>query len=170
MTKRWSSRCRWRASESLLRAKGGRREWPTTGVLPLTSQGRLFIQKLQVRKVMKRHQRAAPLLPTDLRFGQLCAYLVRLPGPQAQHAVLTESDYSIEGGEELAITTAAAQGPGQNRTYAEEAGAAEKAASADRLLPPEYQGSHPPPTCASVVGILAAKHASVKIWSGPTAT
>ena len=111
---------------------------------------------------MKRHQRATPLLATDLRVGQLCAYLVRLPGPQAQHTVLIDSDYTVKGAEELVTATAAAQDPGQSRTHAEEAGAAEKAASADRLRPSDYQCPLPPPTCAGIVGILAAEHVSVK--------
>jgi hypothetical protein len=120
--------------------------------------------------VVENHQRAAPLLATDLRFGQLCAYLVRLPGPQTQHTLFVESDGTVESSEELVTPTTTAQDPGQSRTHAQEAGAAEKAASADRLRPSDYQGSLPPPTCASVVGILAAEHASVKIISGPTAT
>ncbi len=94
---------------------------------------------------MKRHQGAAPLLATDLRFGQLCAYLVRLPGSQAQHTVLAEGDGAVQGGEELAITIATAQDPGQSRTRAEVAGAADKAASADRLSPSGYQVRLLPP-------------------------
>ena len=145
-----------------MRPEGGRRQGRGAGVLPLTPQGRLLIQELQVGEVMKRYQGAASLLAADPGLGQLRAHLVGLPGRQAKRTVCIEGDGAVEGGEELVTPTGATENPGQSCTGAEEAGAAKKAAPADRLSPSDYQGFLPPPTYAGVLGILAAERAAVK--------